>query len=429
MVAISVKASWKINKDGEMAESTERWEDTEEWQERTVEETMAKYPHAWPDETPPIPEITKSTIRRFAYGIGDDNPLWIDEEYAKKTKYGSIIAPPIIVVGCGAMGIIRGQLPPSWSKGKDLAAVMHGEEGKKKVDQSGTGTDAAGFTGWYSGSRIKWFRTVRPGDHLRNLNYIAGFERKPTKLSEDSVLMTTGVDLFNPGNELVCRMHNWGFGALRRKTKEKSHYMSLKLKEQWSDEELKPIWEQYEKEYEQRRGADPRYWENVEMGEEWNMVKGPYTGSSGIAYTIGAIGETFIKTDRLAYKTYVRDHPAVGIKNEMNIPDAPVRVHWENDLTRREGIPAAYDFGGQRIAWLAHMMTDWIGDDGFLKTLEGRFVKFNYLGDVQWFTATVVDKFVKGDDHMVTCELIAVNQRDEITTTGRATVVLPSRTA
>jgi len=409
-----------------MDEKSEEWEESEEWQERTIAETKKKYDHAWPDTTPPIPEITKSTIRRFAYGIGDDNPLWIDEEYAKNTKYEGIIAPPSIVVGCGGMGIIRGQLPPAWTEGKDAATPMHGKESKHEVDQSGMGMDAAGFSGWYSGSRMKWFRPITAGDHLKNLNYIVSMEEKSSKFGgKDTVLITFGVDFFNPRNELVCRCHNWDFVAFRKKTREKSKYMSLKLKEHWSDEELAPIWEQYEREYEQRRGANPQYWEDVKISEEWKMVKGPYTASSGIAYAIGAIGETFIKTDRLAYKTYVRNHPAVGIKNTMNIPDAPVRVHWDNDLTRREGIPAAYDFGGQRIAWLAQIITDWMGDDGFLKTLEGDFLKFNYLGDVQWFTAKVVDKFTKGDDHMVRCDINAVNQRGELTTSGKATVILP----
>jgi acyl dehydratase len=33
-------------------------------------------------------------IRHFADGLGDTNPLWTDEEYAKRTKWGGIIAPP-----------------------------------------------------------------------------------------------------------------------------------------------------------------------------------------------------------------------------------------------------------------------------------------------------------------------------------------------
>jgi len=40
-------------------------------------------------------EVTKKDIRRFTQAIGDPNPLYIDEEYAKKSRYGKIIAPPL----------------------------------------------------------------------------------------------------------------------------------------------------------------------------------------------------------------------------------------------------------------------------------------------------------------------------------------------
>lgn len=39
-------------------------------------------------------EVEKGHIRRFAQAIGDDNPLYFDEEYARKSRYGGIIAPP-----------------------------------------------------------------------------------------------------------------------------------------------------------------------------------------------------------------------------------------------------------------------------------------------------------------------------------------------
>jgi len=39
-------------------------------------------------------QATRLAILKFADGIGDPNPLWSDGEYAKKTRYGSIIAPP-----------------------------------------------------------------------------------------------------------------------------------------------------------------------------------------------------------------------------------------------------------------------------------------------------------------------------------------------
>lgn len=37
-------------------------------------------------------------IKEYALATGDLNPLYIDPEYAKKSKYGCIIAPPMFVV-------------------------------------------------------------------------------------------------------------------------------------------------------------------------------------------------------------------------------------------------------------------------------------------------------------------------------------------
>lgn len=39
-------------------------------------------------------EVEKGSIKRFADAVGETNPLYWDEKYAEKTRYGSIIAPP-----------------------------------------------------------------------------------------------------------------------------------------------------------------------------------------------------------------------------------------------------------------------------------------------------------------------------------------------
>lgn len=41
--------------------------------------------------------IDKSVVRRYAQAIEDLNPLYLDEEYAKKSSYGEIIAPPTFI--------------------------------------------------------------------------------------------------------------------------------------------------------------------------------------------------------------------------------------------------------------------------------------------------------------------------------------------
>jgi acyl dehydratase len=42
-------------------------------------------------------EVGKATIRRFAIAIGDPNPLYSDEEFAKATSYCGIVAPPTML--------------------------------------------------------------------------------------------------------------------------------------------------------------------------------------------------------------------------------------------------------------------------------------------------------------------------------------------
>ena len=49
------------------------------------------------ESDPSVYEIEKEPIRRWADAIGDPNPLYHDEEYARKKGYRSIIAPPAFI--------------------------------------------------------------------------------------------------------------------------------------------------------------------------------------------------------------------------------------------------------------------------------------------------------------------------------------------
>jgi acyl dehydratase len=45
-------------------------------------------------DPPHVREVEKGAIRRYADAVGNDNPLYFDEEYASESRYGTIIAPP-----------------------------------------------------------------------------------------------------------------------------------------------------------------------------------------------------------------------------------------------------------------------------------------------------------------------------------------------
>jgi len=60
------------------------------------------------ESDPSVFEIEKGAIRRWAEAIGDPNPLYHDEEYARKLGYRSIIAPPTFLPSYG-YPLVRGK--------------------------------------------------------------------------------------------------------------------------------------------------------------------------------------------------------------------------------------------------------------------------------------------------------------------------------
>ncbi len=49
------------------------------------------------ESEPSVYEIEKEPIRRWAEAIGDPNPLYHDEEYAKSRGFRSLVAPPAFI--------------------------------------------------------------------------------------------------------------------------------------------------------------------------------------------------------------------------------------------------------------------------------------------------------------------------------------------
>jgi acyl dehydratase len=46
----------------------------------------------------PAPEeVGRASIRYYALALGDDNPLYVAEDFARATRHGGIIAPPTLV--------------------------------------------------------------------------------------------------------------------------------------------------------------------------------------------------------------------------------------------------------------------------------------------------------------------------------------------
>jgi len=107
-----------------------------------------------------------------------------------------------------------------------------------------------------------------------------------------------------------------------------------------------------------------------------------------------------------------------GIEDTIEAP------HFNADLARKGGMPNAYDFGGQRAAWLAHLLTDWCGDEGFVTDLDVRLRRPGYIGDAFWLDGTVTGKRRGAAGDVIECAVSATNQRGEVIADGTAAVLL-----
>jgi hypothetical protein len=124
---------------------------------------------------------------------------------------------------------------------------------------------------------------------------------------------------------------------------------------------------------------------------------------------------------------YLASHPGSRLVNDRtNIPDSLEATHWDTELARQAGLPRAYDFGPQRISWVAHLLTDWMGDDAFLASLEARLTRPNLLGDVTWLSGQVCGTEQLADGTWaIDCAVTGRNQRGQQTTEATARVLAP----
>ena len=120
---------------------------------------------------------------------------------------------------------------------------------------------------------------------------------------------------------------------------------------------------------ERPRGAEVRWFEDAQEGDEIGpRVKGPLTVTDIISWHVFVgMGLYGVAALRLGFQSRHRI-PRFYLyhRDELGIPDAMQRCHWDPEYARKAGNPTTYDYGRMPDAWLAHLCTDWMGDVAWL---------------------------------------------------------------
>ena len=105
------------------------------------------------------------------------------------------------------------------------------------------------------------------------------------------------------------------------------------------------------------------------------------------------------------------------------------QVHYDKDFALANDLPGIIVHGALKNAFLAQLVTDWIGPDGTLRKLSVQYRGMDLPDDPLLCKGTVKRKYVEDGTHYVECDVWLENSKGDKTTPGSATVVLPTRHA
>jgi len=143
--------------------------------------------------------------------------------------------------------------------------------------------------------------------------------------------------------------------------------------------------------------------------------------------SITGYGFTGPKAGRLGYLDLVKSPHAAVPNPALNWKVKYSQQHEDFHMASQRGMPGPFDNGVMRFAWVAPLITNWMGDSGFLRKLYVQIKTANIYGDVTWYRGKVVDKVVEAGQGVVKLEITGTNQANVNTTGGRAEVILPLR--
>ena len=334
-------------------------------------------------------DASRSAIRHFCQGIGDTNPLYWDRSYAQQTKFGTIIAPPCFLYSV------------YWCSGR-------------------TG-GLAGVHGFHAGNDWEWYRPIYLDDQISVQEQFTGLEEKKSEFAGTIMIQSSVTHYYNQRGETIAKTRGWQIRAERSAAKERQKYSFEPYK--YSRAEIEAIEEAVLGE--EIRGDNPRWWDDVQVGDDLKpVVKGPMSHGDITAFVAGCIGGI---SHGIQLREMLR-HPSWGFTDpSTGAQEAIIRVHDIQEAAESAGLPGAYDYGCQRCCWMGHLLTNWGGNDGFVKKMYVELRRFNVVGDTTWCKGKVTAKRQEDGENLVDLEIWGENQRGEQTTKGTATLRLPSR--
>lgn len=347
--------------------------------------------------------ITEDYIKRYVFAIGDFNPLYRDAEYAKQSLWGGIIAPPIFQASAGNAPVFpdKPQIP--------------------------------GLNSFYGGTENIMYRVMRPGDRIHVINKYLGIEEKKEAGKPYRLFVPRGQKMIyndrgelmgtSTGNEIWMAMPP---GSKKKEKAEKNPFAG-RTRPRYTKEQLDEIHRFYDDEMEGkfRRGAEILYWEDVVEGEEIKpLIRGPLDVSDTVSWIVSA---GYSIAFGWKWRALKGDLDRCLIDPDTGAPHNAIDWHFVDNMAQVAGLPYAHSIGRQNEAIVACAISNWMGDDGFLRRLYCAHRVTWFLGETITTKGKVKSKYVKDNEHLVDLDVWNELPDGKKATVAEATVKLRSR--
>jgi acyl dehydratase len=337
---------------------------------------------------------SEDSIKNMAVSVDCWNPLWTNENYAMNTRWGGIIAPPMYQERFGFLHL-------------HLQA-----------------TTACGFPDYmYIGEDWDFFKPVRINDSFKlwrrrpQLEDVTSLDGKgPRKFK----LLAYDVDHINQRDELVSTLKIYAQAIFLPGPPETPISVPEYV---YTSEELEAI-DRVAGE-EEIRGANIRWWEDVNIDDKIRMVVlGPTTIADMANFSAGMMG--IFPSLRGAHKKAAQGlilDPVTGVYH------SGLEVHMSERIAQLTGQPRAFHLGSVARQLIARLVTNWMGDDGFIRKCNWRHMSRTFVGDTVIGRGKITNKHVENGEHLVDLAVWLENMRGNVTEAAVATVSLCSKKA
>jgi acyl dehydratase len=370
-------------------------------------------------------DVTIADIRRWVQAMHYPNPLHYDDDWAKASRFGRVVAPQSFTV---ATDTSHGCAPAQVGRIPNSHLIFGGDEW------------------WFFGPRIE------AGDHLVCHRMPFDYKVAETKFAGQTCFQRGDTLYINQRGERVALQRSTAIRYLVRQAKEKKLFTADPDagagEPEWTDVQLAQLEErklEFIDQIQQLR-HDKRLFDSVEVGQRLaGNVLGPHSLASFTTEwrafpmtTWGAMakGPTTVRAEALGYTKEMAGFEG-DRRMERTNPEltdgayyGPSRGHLQPRWAQHVGMPRGYGYGASMGAWILDYVAAWAGEWGFVTSSTAQYRNPAFTGDATFLSGEVVDtKVLRKRKHRVTVAVELRNQDDAVMAKAKVEVELPSEAA